>query len=111
MCVAPLTDEGRTFASSLYTAATENLVREFGCLREVVTLGLSLFVVGLGVGPMVSPQFLPQGELSGGSCCYLALFWLTSPVQVLSPLSEVRTDGWSHGVPLQFPITVHLDYH
>jgi hypothetical protein len=27
--VAPLTDDGRTFASSLYTAATENLVREF----------------------------------------------------------------------------------
>lgn len=34
-------------------------MKEFGCSQEVATLGLSLFVVGLGIGPMV------LGPLSG----------------------------------------------
>jgi hypothetical protein len=60
----PLANDKRTFASSLYTAATENLVREFGVSREVVTLGLSLFVIGLGIGPMVGTPFLVARRLS-----------------------------------------------
>ena len=42
-----------TCASSLYTATYEQLEPEFGASEIVVTLGLSLFVVGLGLGPML----------------------------------------------------------
>lgn len=53
---------GRTCTSSLYTSTYSQLGPEFGASRLVCTLGLSLFVAGLGAGPMI-----------------------------LSPLSEVRT--------------------
>lgn len=43
----------RTCASSLYASTYDQLMKEFGCSQEVVTLGLSLFVVGIAVGPMV----------------------------------------------------------
>jgi len=51
-----------TCTSSLYTSTYSQLEPEFGASRLVCTLGLSLFVAGLGTGPMI-----------------------------LSPLSEVRT--------------------
>jgi hypothetical protein len=37
-------------------------MKEFGSSHEVVTLGLSLFVVGLAVGPML---LSPLSEVSG----------------------------------------------
>lgn len=52
----------RTCTSSLYTSTYSQLEPEFGASRLVCTLGLSMFVAGLGAGPMI-----------------------------LSPLSEVRT--------------------
>lgn len=42
-----------TCASSLYTLTYDQLVPEFHSSREVATLGLSLFVAGLGLGPMI----------------------------------------------------------
>jgi hypothetical protein len=44
----------RTCASALYTLTYAQLTQEFHVSREVATLGLSLFVAGLGLGPMVS---------------------------------------------------------
>jgi hypothetical protein len=43
----------RTCASALYTLTYAQLMPEFHVSREVATLGLSLFVAGLGLGPMV----------------------------------------------------------
>jgi hypothetical protein len=43
----------RTCTSSLYTSTYGQLEPEFGASRIVCTLGLSLFVAGLGAGPMV----------------------------------------------------------
>lgn len=43
----------RTCASSLYTSTYGQLIPEFHSSRIVATLGLSLFVVGLGCGPMI----------------------------------------------------------
>ena len=42
-----------TCASSLYTSTYAQIMVEFHCSRIVATLGLSLFVIGLGLGPMV----------------------------------------------------------
>ncbi|KAI9851356.1 MAG: hypothetical protein M1838_003912 [Thelocarpon superellum] len=42
-----------TCTSSIYTFTYDQIDVEFGVSRIVATLGLSLFVVGLGVGPLV----------------------------------------------------------
>lgn len=47
--------------SSLYTATYAQLIAEFGCSEIVATLGLSLFVMGLGLGPML---LAPLSEVS-----------------------------------------------
>lgn len=67
-----LTKLYRTCTSSLYTSTYSQLEPEFGASRLVCTLGLSLFVAGLGTGPMV-----------------------------LSPLSEVRLDSLLSDHPSQ----------
>jgi DHA1 family multidrug resistance protein-like MFS transporter len=51
-----------TFASSIFSAATEAIVEEFHVGIEVVTLGTSLFVLGYALGPIV---FAPLSELYG----------------------------------------------
>lgn len=42
-----------TCTSSLYTSTYEQLEKEFDCSQIVATLGLSLFILGLGLGPML----------------------------------------------------------
>ncbi|QSS61422.1 MFS multidrug transporter [Histoplasma capsulatum] len=42
-----------TSASSLYTMTYAQLMEEFNCSLIVATLGLSLFILGLGLGPLV----------------------------------------------------------
>ncbi|KAI9818934.1 MAG: hypothetical protein M1827_007756 [Pycnora praestabilis] len=42
-----------TCTSSLYTSTYDQITKEFQCSQIVATLGLSLFVIGLGIGPMV----------------------------------------------------------
>lgn len=42
-----------TCASAMYTSTYSQIEKEFGCSREVATLGLSLFVMGLGTGPLL----------------------------------------------------------
>ena len=42
-----------TCTSSLYTSTYEQLEKEFNCSQIVATLGLSLFIFGLGLGPML----------------------------------------------------------
>lgn len=43
-----------TCASSMYTSTYDQIEPEFGISQEVAILGLSLFVIGLGLGPMIS---------------------------------------------------------
>ncbi|KAK4984104.1 hypothetical protein LTR66_008606 [Elasticomyces elasticus] len=50
-----------TCTSALYTSTYAQLERDWGTSREVATLGLSLFVMGLGLGPMV---LSPLSEVS-----------------------------------------------
>ncbi|KAH0229847.1 MFS general substrate transporter, partial [Aureobasidium melanogenum] len=67
-----------TCTSALYTSTYGQLEPEFGCSRIVATLGLSLFVVGLGLGPMVmSPlsEFYGRRPIYIGSYTFF-LIWL-----------------------------------
>ncbi|OGE56025.1 hypothetical protein PENARI_c003G00271 [Penicillium arizonense] len=46
--------------SAIYTSSTEGIMKEFGVSSLVATLGLSLYVLGYGVGPLV---FSPLSEI------------------------------------------------
>jgi multidrug resistance protein len=62
-----------TFASALYTSAYAGMERQFGVSRLAATVGLSIFVCGLGLGPM----FLsPLSEFYGRRPIYLCAFGL-----------------------------------
>ncbi|OQE09887.1 hypothetical protein PENVUL_c005G04071 [Penicillium vulpinum] len=61
-----------TCASSMYTTTYAQLMKEFGCSREVATLGLSFFIWGLGIGPL----FLsPLSEFYGRRIIYIVSFF------------------------------------
>jgi len=57
-----------TCTSSLYTLTYDQITVEFHCSREVATLGLALFVAGLGLGPMV---LSPLSEFYGRRPIYI----------------------------------------
>ncbi|KAK7569587.1 major facilitator superfamily domain-containing protein [Phyllosticta citricarpa] len=57
--------------SSLYTSTYQHLEQRFHTSREVATLGLSLFVAGLGVGPMI---LSPLSEFYGRRAVYLGSY-------------------------------------
>jgi hypothetical protein len=67
----------RTCTASLYTSTYSQLIPEFHSSRLVCTLGLSMFVAGLGTGPMVlsplsevcSPPLAPDKDTHGQSRC------------------------------------------
>ncbi|KAJ5436590.1 Major facilitator superfamily domain general substrate transporter [Penicillium cf. griseofulvum] len=46
--------------SAIYTSSTEGIMKEFGVSSLVSTLGLSLYVLGYGIGPLV---FSPLSEI------------------------------------------------
>ncbi|KIW67232.1 hypothetical protein, variant [Phialophora macrospora] len=67
-----------TFTSSTYTTTYGQLMKEFHCSREIATLGLSLFVLGLAFGPMLLG---PLSEFYGRRPIYIGslfffLIWL-----------------------------------
>ncbi|KAI4132771.1 MAG: hypothetical protein LQ347_002454 [Umbilicaria vellea] len=51
-----------SFVSSAYTGGVEQIIRQFGASQEVVTLGVSLFVLGFAIGPLL---WAPLSELYG----------------------------------------------
>ncbi|MCJ1330237.1 hypothetical protein MMC10_006920 [Thelotrema lepadinum] len=51
-----------TFASSVFSTATQVTAIEFGVSNETMTLGTALFIVGFAVGPML---YGPMSELWG----------------------------------------------
>ncbi|KAL6717798.1 hypothetical protein ACLMJK_003883 [Lecanora helva] len=61
----------RTNVSSIYTSTYGQIIPEFHTSREVATLGLSLFVLGLGIGPMV---LSPLSEFYGRRPIYIGSF-------------------------------------
>ncbi|PTU20132.1 hypothetical protein P175DRAFT_0438908 [Aspergillus ochraceoroseus IBT 24754] len=60
-----------TCTSSIYTTTYGQLTTEFNCSRLVATLGLSFFIWGLGVGPLVLG---PLSEFYGRRYIYITSF-------------------------------------
>lgn len=58
----------RAYTSSVYTSTDAQLTRDFDTSQEVVILGLSLYVMGLGTGPMF---LAPLSEFYGRRPIYL----------------------------------------
>ncbi|KAL9000711.1 MAG: hypothetical protein Q9169_000747 [Polycauliona sp. 2 TL-2023] len=60
-----------TCTSSMYTSTYGQITQEFHCSQIVATLGLSLFVMGLGLGPMI---LSPLSEFYGRKPIYVVSF-------------------------------------
>ncbi|KAJ5567152.1 hypothetical protein N7535_006458 [Penicillium sp. DV-2018c] len=73
VCIVSMGSLCVTCASSMYTTTYDQLMKEFGCSREVATLGLSFFIWGLGLGPLV---LSPLSEFYGRRNIYIVSFSL-----------------------------------
>ena len=62
------------FVSSAYSGGVKQIIEEFGASSEVVVLGISLFVLGFAIGPLL---WAPMSEMYGRQvllfCTYAAL--------------------------------------
>ncbi|KAK5741322.1 MFS siderochrome iron transporter 1 [Elasticomyces elasticus] len=59
------------FVSSAYSGGAEEVIREFGCSQEVYTLGLTFFVLGFAIGPLL---WAPLSELFGRQVLYVTTY-------------------------------------
>ncbi|KIV93542.1 hypothetical protein, variant [Exophiala mesophila] len=62
-------------SSSMYVAGSEGVMNEFGVGHAAASLGLAIFVVGYGVGPLL---FAPLSEIArfGRNLAYIPTFFL-----------------------------------
>ncbi|KAG5772404.1 hypothetical protein H9Q73_012481 [Fusarium xylarioides] len=83
-----------TAASSIYTSTYEQMEDEFGNSREVSILGLSFFVLGIGLGPM----FLgPLSEFYGRRLIYI-VSWTLYVIFIIpqAVAQNIETVIWTH---------------
>ncbi|KAK5110379.1 MFS siderochrome iron transporter 1 [Meristemomyces frigidus] len=59
------------FVSSAFSGGGKEIIAEFHCSQEVFTLGLSLFVLGFAVGPLI---WAPMSELFGRQILYIITY-------------------------------------
>ncbi|KAF4157631.1 hypothetical protein CNMCM6069_005405 [Aspergillus lentulus] len=62
-----------TLVSSAYTGGVEEIRQEFGIGSEVATLGVSLFVLGFAIGPLL---WAPLSELFGRQILFIGTYAL-----------------------------------
>jgi MFS family permease len=62
---------GVTFDSSAYTGGIRQIIGQFGVSQEVATLGVSLFVLGFAIGPLL---WAPLSELYGRQIVFTATY-------------------------------------
>ncbi|PQE30651.1 putative mfs-multidrug-resistance transporter protein [Rutstroemia sp. NJR-2017a WRK4] len=60
-----------SFVSSAYTGGVDKIMMEFNVGTEVVTLGVSLFVLGFAIGPLL---WAPLSELYGRQVLFLGTY-------------------------------------
>lgn len=60
-----------SFVSSAYSGGTKQVILEFGISQEVATLGVSLFVLGFAVGPLL---WAPLSELYGRQVLFFGTY-------------------------------------
>ncbi|RVX71964.1 hypothetical protein B0A52_04363 [Exophiala mesophila] len=123
-----------TLASAIFATAVPSLMRIYQIDREVATLGVSLFVLGFALGPMVWASF---SELKGryppfiisvfgftafsfGTavskstpsiliCRYLAGFFGAGPLTLAGPINADMFEGKSFGISMvMFAFTVFM---
>ncbi|OAA36873.1 Major facilitator superfamily domain, general substrate transporter [Metarhizium rileyi] len=73
-----------TFASSVYASGIEDVKRHFDVSEEVSILGLSLFVLGFALGPLI---WGPMSELYGRRPVYVISFMAFTAFSVAAPVS------------------------
>ncbi|EXJ88124.1 hypothetical protein A1O1_05052 [Capronia coronata CBS 617.96] len=88
-----------TCTSSLYSVTYDQIMDEFHISREVATLGLSTFVLGLAVGPMM---LAPLSEFYGRRPIYLAsmsmfVIWLV-PEAVAQNIGTILVSRFFDGL-------------
>lgn len=59
------------FVSSAYSGSTAQIIEEFQCSQEVATLGISLFVLGFALGPLI---WAPLSELYGRQVLFFGTY-------------------------------------
>lgn len=59
------------FVSTAYTGSTKQIIEEFHTSSEVVTLGVSLFVLGFAIGPLA---WAPMSELYGRQILFIGTY-------------------------------------
>ncbi|RDW71652.1 hypothetical protein BP5796_07686 [Coleophoma crateriformis] len=70
MCMAVAT-LSVSFCSSAFAGGLKEIIDEFHASQELATLGLSFFVLGFALGPLV---FAPMSELYGRQLLYIVTF-------------------------------------
>lgn len=60
-----------SFVSSAYTGGLQQVIEEFGASEEMVTLGVSLFVLGFAIGPLL---WAPLSELYGRQILFFTTY-------------------------------------
>jgi multidrug resistance protein len=59
------------FVSAAYTGGVTQILEEFGCSQEVVILGVSLFVLGFAIGPLL---WAPLSEMYGRQILFFGTY-------------------------------------
>jgi MFS family permease len=76
---------GTTWASAVYAPATKAVSEEFHVSTEVATLGTSLFLIGLGLGPLL---FAPLSEVYGRKLAVLTPYFLAAIFSFATAVSK-----------------------
>ena len=84
-----------TFASSVYSPAVPEVAEKFGVSSTVALLGLSLYVLGLGFGPVLAA---PLSETKGRRVVYL----LSLPISALFILGAGLSNSFASLVICRF---------
>jgi len=59
------------FVSSAYSGGVEEIIMQFDCSEEIATLGISLFVLGFAIGPLL---WAPMSELFGRQYLFIGTY-------------------------------------
>ena len=96
-----------TFASSVFSTATQVTAQQFGVSSEVMTLGTSLFVLGFAFGPLI---WGPLSELYGRKIPLFAGFAIFAifniPVAVAQNLQTIFVCRFFGGLFASAPLAV-----
>ncbi|KAJ3849961.1 MFS general substrate transporter [Lentinula lateritia] len=68
-----------SFSSSSYSGGLEYIVRDLNVSDELAVLGISLYVLGFAVGPLL---FAPMGEMYGRRIVFLITVGLYTPLHI-----------------------------